>query len=296
MFPAPQTYFPSYSRTSIIYLSCIAAVVVGLALLPYLKTDISIRSAALIRPASEVNMVRSIATGRVKQTNLIENNKVKAGQLLYVLESETLNEQESFFAEKIELKEMFITDAEMVLATSQSISNVSFINAFYRQSYFAYRQRVSEAQTVYAKAKQAYDRQLKLYTQKVIAAAEFENFQFELDKASDALNQIRETQHSQWQNELKNLQDEKRELESQLVRVQKEKSMLTVHAPVSGTVQNVAGVYAGGLVFANQELAQISPDTNLLVIAYVQPNDIGFIKKDMPVRLQVDAFNYNQWG
>jgi HlyD family secretion protein len=296
MFPAPQTYFPSYSRTSIIYLSCIVAVVAGLVLLPYLKTDISIRSSALIRPASEVNMVRSIATGRVQLTNLIENNKVKAGQLLYVLESEMLNEQESFYTEKIALKETFIKDAEMVLATSQSISNVSFINAFYRQSYFTYRQRVSEAQTVYAKAKQAYERQLKLYTQKVIAAAEFENFQFELDKASDALNQIREAQHSQWQNELKNLQDEKRELESQLVRVQKEKNMLTVHAPVSGTVQNVGGVYAGGLVFANQELAQISPDTNLLVIAYVQPNDIGFIKKDMPVRLQVDAFNYNQWG
>ena len=50
------------------------------------------------------------------------------------------------------------------------------------------------------------------------------------------------------------------------------------------------------MVFANQELGQISPDTSMLVIAYVQPNDIGFIKKDMDVRLQVDAFNYNQWG
>jgi multidrug efflux pump subunit AcrA (membrane-fusion protein) len=55
-------------------------------------------------------------------------------------------------------------------------------------------------------------------------------------------------------------------------------------------------VYAGSMVFANQELGQISPDTCLLVVAYVQPNDIGFIKKDMDVRLQVDAFNYNQWG
>ncbi len=67
MFPTPQTYFPSYSRTSIIYLSCIVAVVAGLALLPYLKTDISIRSVALSRPASEVSMVRSIASGPKKQ-------------------------------------------------------------------------------------------------------------------------------------------------------------------------------------------------------------------------------------
>jgi membrane fusion protein, peptide pheromone/bacteriocin exporter len=94
----------------------------------------------------------------------------------------------------------------------------------------------------------------------------------------------------------KTLQEEKRELESQLVRVQKEKATLTIKAPVSGTVQNLAGIYVGSNVFANQELGQISPDTSMLVIAYVQPNDIGFIKKDMNVRLQVDAFNYNQWG
>ncbi len=125
---------------------------------------------------------------------------------------------------------------------------------------------------------------------------EFENFQFELKKAEDVIDQINESQRSQWQNELKNLQDEKRELESQLVMVQKDQSLLVIKAPLSGTLQNLTGVYNGSLVFANQELGQISPDTSLLVVAHVAPNDIGFIKKNMDVRLQVDAFNYNQWG
>jgi HlyD family secretion protein len=171
-----------------------------------------------------------------------------------------------------------------------------FNSAVYQQSYFTYQQRLIEAQTVYNKAKQAHDRQLKLYQEKVIAAMEFENFQFELKKADDAIAQLKETQRSQWQSELKTLQEEKNELESQLVRIQKEKALLTIKAPVSGTLQNLTGVYVGSNVFANQELGQISPDTSMLVIAYVQPNDIGFIKKDMNVRLQVDAFNYNQWG
>lgn len=265
--------------------------------MPYLKTDVSVRSSALIRPASELTIILSIASGRVKEVHLTENQKVKVGDLLYVVESETLNEQEKFFTEKIALNEAFIKDAKTVLAVSQGlVPNPSFTNSLYRQSYFAFKQRLTEAQTVYAKAKQAFDRQKKLYEQKVIAAIEFENFQFELDKAQDAINQITEAQRSQWQNELKNLEAEKQELESQLVRVQKEKTMLTVSSPVSGTIQNVTGVYQGSLIFANQELAQISPDTNLLVIAYVLPNDIGFIRENMPVRLQVDAFNYNQWG
>jgi membrane fusion protein, peptide pheromone/bacteriocin exporter len=297
MFPE-NTYFPAYARTSIIYIGCIVSCFIALASMPYLKTDVSVRSSALIRPASEVNTLRSIASGRVKEAYLTENQKVKAGDLLYVIESETLNEQEHFAQEKIALKEILIQDVELVLATSknQTLSNTIFINAIYQQSYFTYRQKLSEAQTHYNKAKQAHDRQYKLYQEKVIAAMEFENFQFELKKAEDAIAQLKETQRSQWQSELKNLQEEKRELESQLIRVQKEKATLTIKAPVSGTVQNLTGVYVGSNVFANQELGQISPDTSMLVIAYVQPNDIGFIKKDMNVRLQVDAFNYNQWG
>jgi membrane fusion protein, peptide pheromone/bacteriocin exporter len=290
-------YFPTYTRTSIIYIGCILFCIVALGAMPYLKTDVSVRSSALIRPASEVNTIRSIAPGKVKEAYLSENKKVKEGDLLYVLESETLNEQEHFAKEKIALKETFIKDAELVLVTSQSpMPNVSFINAIYRQSYFTYRQKLNEAQTVFIKAKQAHDRQYKLYQEKVIAAMEFENFQFELKKAEDAIAQLKETQRGQWQSELKNLEEEKGELESQLIRVQKEKALLTIKAPVSGTVQNLTGVYVGSMIFANQELGQISPDTSIIVIAYVQPNDIGLIKKDMAVRLQVDAFNYNQWG
>jgi membrane fusion protein, peptide pheromone/bacteriocin exporter len=329
-----NSYFPAHTRTSIIYISCIAFFFIALAALPYLKTDVSVRSPALIRPASEVNTIRSIASGRVKETHIAENKRVKEGDLLFVLESETLNEQENFYKNKIALTETFIADAELLLATSKpAIPNApsstkasaytsfrtdksegrqslmpnaqvlspnpqvpSPTNAIYRQSYFTYQQKLIEAQTVLNKAKQAHDRQYKLYQEKVIAAMEFENYQFELKKAEDAIAQLKETQRSQWQSELKNLQEEKRELESQLVRVQKEKAMLTITAPVTGTVQSLTGVYPGSMVYANQELGQISPDTNLLVIAYVQPNDIGFIKKDMDVRLQVDAFNYNQWG
>ena len=312
MFPSTQTYFPAYTRTAIIYISSIAFCMVALAALPYLKTDVSARSSALIRPSSEVNTIRSIASGRLKEVYLAENKKVKEGDLLYVIESETLNEQEHFAQHKISLKETFIKDLELVLAAASSYTpNASSYtrasedrqslmpnlqNAIYRQSYFAYRQKLSEAQTVLSKAKQAHDRQYKLYQEKVIAPMEFENFQFELKKAEDAIAQLKEIQRSQWQSELKNLREEKLELKSQLVRVQKEKATLTIKAPVSGTVQNLTGVYPGSMVFANQELGQISPDTSLLVIAYVQPNDIGFIKKDIDVRLQVDAFNYNQWG
>jgi HlyD family secretion protein len=65
---------------------------------------------------------------------------------------------------------------------------------------------------------------------------------------------------------------------------------------VTGTIQNLAGVYPGSPVFVNQDLAQISPETNLIAEAYVSPNDVGLLHQGMPVLMQVSAFNYNQWG
>jgi membrane fusion protein, peptide pheromone/bacteriocin exporter len=136
----------------------------------------------------------------------------------------------------------------------------------------------------------------KLHQERVIADSEFENHQFELDKAVNELEQVKQAQLGQWQNELRNYERDRLELDGQLAQLQKEKENLTIKAPVSGNIQNVAGLYPGSMVFANQDLAQISPDTSLIVEAYLEPNDIGLIKKNMPVRFQVDAFNYNQWG
>ena len=43
-------------------------------------------------------------------------------------------------------------------------------------------------------------------------------------------------------------------------------------------------------------MAEISPDTTLIAEVYVPPNDIGLLKANMSVRLQIDAYDHNQWG
>lgn len=146
------------------------------------------------------------------------------------------------------------------------------------------------------KAKVDYDRNKKLYEQKVIAAVDFENFQFELDKSRSEIELLKQGQLSQWQQELRKFEEELAYLDTQLAQTQKEIESLYIKASVGGTIQNLTGVYPGSAVFAGQELAVISPDTELLAEVYVSPNDIGLLRPGMDVRMQVGAFNYNQWG
>lgn len=289
---------PIYPKTKIIYLICILLFISVLILLPYLKIDVSIRSYAHVRPASEVSILKSVSSGRIKVSYLLENKKVKEGDTLYILESEKLSEQEKYLNENISLMEGFIEDARLVIEASNSSTKVSstFSSGLYQQSYFLYNQKLKEAQAQLNKAKQAYNRQHKLYKEQVIAPMEFEVFQFEFDKAKNDLELLKQSQLSQWQNELRNYEQDLRDLQSQLAQIQKEKDNLIIKAPISGSVQNLAGIYTGSIVFVNQDLAQISPDTTLIVESFVNPSDIGLLKQNMPARFQIDAFNHNQWG
>jgi len=50
------------------------------------------------------------------------------------------------------------------------------------------------------------------------------------------------------------------------------------------------------MVSANEVLAEISPDSGMVVETYIPPKDIGYLTVGTQVNLQIDAYNYNQWG
>ena len=76
----------------------------------------------------------------------------------------------------------------------------------------------------------------------------------------------------------------------------KNKDLYVVTSPVSGTVDQFNGIYAGSNIQAGNALAIISPDSTLFAEIYVSPYNIGYIHQGMPVKIQVSSFNYNEWG
>lgn len=288
-----ETYRPKISvKSQAVYITVMLVFSFIIASFPFIIIPININSPALIRPATEISPVRSLVNGRIKEAFIKENQPVHKGEALYTVESEAISEREKYLLARIEETRSFIADLKNLIHSETP----ELLTPLFRQSYFNYRQKVTEAVTRYNKVKRDYDRNHRLHREKVIADAEFENYRFELDKAKNDLSLLKQNQLSQWQSELRGYEREQQDFESQLAQLQQDKENLTIKAPVQGSIQNLTGIYPGSMVFANQELAQISPDTSLIVEAYISPNDIGLIKTGMPVRFQVDAFNYNQWG
>ena len=69
-----------------------------------------------------------------------------------------------------------------------------------------------------------------------------------------------------------------------------------VLSPTGGEIIQSSDIQTGSIVTPGQKIAEISPEGELVATCFVKPADIGLIHENQKVKIQVDAFNYNEWG
>ncbi|MFC0186503.1 HlyD family secretion protein [Pseudarcicella hirudinis] len=305
LFPAEiienttEAYLPKVTvKSQFIYISVMLALLVVFIALPFIKVDISVQSGGVIRTMAEKNEIKPLVSGTVSEVQVKENQTVKEGQSMYKLKTEILDSKIRLSEFQILEKQNLIHDLELLAKSdSGSVFKVQGLtSSLYGQQYNQFRFQLMENLQQQRKIKKELDVDRKLYEQKVIAMREFDEKEYAFNHLVSEYHSSIERQLAQWQGDLNSHKMALPELLAQKNQLLQEKELYTIKAPVSGTVQQLAGKYAGSYLQAGELLGIISPDSNLVVECYVKPNDIGFLKKGMNVKLQVDAFNYNEWG
>jgi membrane fusion protein, peptide pheromone/bacteriocin exporter len=305
LFPAEiventsEAYMPKVTvRSQIIYTSAMLALLLVFASLPFVKVDVSVQSPGIIRTVAERNELKPLISGTLSSVKVKENQTVKEGQVLYSLKTDMLDSKLRLNDFQTVEKQNLIHDLSILsVLDSASIFRVkSLKSTLYAQQFSQFKYQLMENLQQQRKIKKELDVDRKLYEQKVIAMREYDEKDYAYNRLIGEYRSSIERQLSQWQGELNSHRINISELEAQRNQIIEEKELYTIKAPVSGTVQQLAGKYVGSYLQAGESLGIISPDSNLLVECYVRPNDIGFLKKDMNVKMQIDAFNYNDWG
>lgn len=295
-----EGHFIDHNVTSkAIYLSVLFFIVLALACLPFIFVDISVKSNGLIRPLTYKNIITAPVSGRVKAVYMEENTAVQENETVLIIETDQIEGQILTNNTRISKVEKFIDDLNRLIHTSKFDASTpinTFQTSLYAQSFLHFQQQLHEADNQYRKIKTEFDRKQLLLKEKVIAQVEYDNIEFELNQSLININVIEKAQKNKWQMELNGYQQELTELEADNRRLQQEKEKYVVRAPLSGVIQNLSGIYNGSFIHANQQIAEISPDSGLIVECYVTPADIGLLKKGTLARFQIDAFNYNEWG
>jgi hemolysin D len=79
-------------------------------------------------------------------------------------------------------------------------------------------------------------------------------------------------------------------------KAQTRQSLLSLTAPVAGTVQQLNAHTLGGVVTTAQSLMEIVPDDALEVEARLQNRDVGFVAMGQHAAVKIEAFPYTRYG
>lgn len=284
--------------TQVIYLVILLLFVLAFVSLPLIKVNISVKGNGLLQSAIEKADLNIPVNGRLVYFKVKDNQKTTLGDTLLIIDGSSSNKQDLLVKGRQQEIALFIRDLHTLVrqANAEDRSAPTLQSGQYFAIWQQYIQEIDNARIARDQAENTFNRYSKLYKKKMLSSAEYDKYDFEYKQASAALAMISRKYKAQWQTEINQLQNELRQLLSQQIDINEQKKQFVVTAPIDGSIQNLAGIQKGTYVFANQKVAEISPDTTLLAFCYINPSDIGLIRKEQEVRFQIDAFNYNQWG
>ena len=300
---APIKFIVNHSsvlKSNVIYMLILSSTIIALSSLPFIPVEISINSQGRIQSSLERSELLASVSGRVVDVRIKDNQSIFKGDTLLLIDSSLPGQQSNIISKRLALLKQLLTDASQIVNSANFQERFSMKQEFFTEQYSAswlqFLQEFEMSSLNKDQADRIFKRYNTLYENGAITLAESEKFRFEFDKAVSDQTLLKNRWIFQWETEAADFQRELSELLSREADIEEQGKLFILRAHVNGSVQNMAGIQVGSYVFANQKIAEISPDTQLIAICYVKPIDIGLIRKGQTVNFQIDAFNYNQWG
>lgn len=295
-----ETYLVSITtRSRIIYWIIIGMILVIIAVLPIINVDVSVQARGYFQSDIEKQEVYTPIQGKIIYTSVRNGETIEKGDTLLVIDTETMHARHVSVVQRIAENDSSIMDLEKLtnlLSTDIKIFKKKLITQRYRAEYENLRNQQSIQIQRYQKKKTEHERNELLYRQQIIPKSEYENSLFLLNSEKDNLNQVLLSQRSLWQNDLTLRRNESVILQADLQQCSEELANRIVLAPTGGEVIQSSDIQPGSIVSAGQKIAEISPAGELVATCFVKPSDIGFIHEKQKVKIQVDAYNFNEWG
>lgn len=97
--------------------------------------------------------------------------------------------------------------------------------------------------------------------------------------------------------ELRQAREQIEQLEPELAKATQRDALMALHAPVTGTVQQLAVHTVGGVITPAQPLLSIVPENEVMEVeATVLNRDIGFVRPGQRATIKVESFPYTRYG
>jgi membrane fusion protein, peptide pheromone/bacteriocin exporter len=280
-------------KSGIIYISVLVCFLGCICALPLVRVSLSVQGRGIIRPVSELAEVRVIPTAAVKDVYITEGVHVSKGDTLLTLSSVETDRQIDYRRYELIKLSDYISDLQLLTGgTTYSGCQTDL----YKTEQSNVRKKLAEINSRIERANRDIARQKKLYENLLISKKEFEDLLFYEEQLESERKIYESSNIIKWEAELTKLRSERDDCLMQTDLLKKQKELFIIRSPVDGTVESFTGIYSGSNLQSGQVVAIVSPSNAIIAEVYVPAGNVGMLKNGMPVRIQVDAFNYNEWG
>jgi multidrug resistance efflux pump len=287
------------TKSRIIYWIIICTILAGLVLLPFIYVDISVQARGYFQSDIEKQFVYAPIQGKIIYSSIHNGDRIKKYDTILIIDTESIIAQHASLVQRIAENDSSILDLEKLIKSNfpeNKSYRIALITGRYKAEFENLKNQRSIQFQKYQKKKAENDRNEILFRQQIIPKADYENSLYLLSAELDNYNQLLISQKSLWQNDLTLRRNEAVNLLAGLKQCSEALTNRIIVAPVGGEIIQSSDIQSGSIVTSGQKIAEISPEGELVATCYVRPADIGLIHENQKVKIQVDAFNYNEWG
>ena len=262
------------------------------------------RGQGSIIPSSRLQVIQSLDPGILAELHVKEGDQVEAGDVLVTIDdtrsSAVLRESE---AKVVNLEAMLARYRSEAYDKPLKFPDIVSKELRDRETsaYKARRKALDEAVTGLQQSKRILDEQIRRTAAMVKrgVSSEIELLRMQRESADLALqiNERRNQYKTEANNELVRTEAELAQARENLAMHADPVERSKIRSPVRGIVNNIKVTTVGGVISAGQDIMEIVPmDDNLLVQAYIRPQDVAFVRPGLPAVVKLSAYDYAIYG
>lgn len=161
----------------------------------------------------------------------------------------------------------------------------------------ALREEVSSLEKAEALIKEELEMNLPLVQAGDVSRAEIIKLQRQLVDVRSQITNKRNKYLQDCQAELVKAEEDLAGVQQIVTQRKEQLSFTEVLSPMDGIVRNVRLTTLGGVAKPGEEIMQIVPaDEDLIIEAKVKPAEIAFVKPGLPATIKLDAYDYSIYG
>lgn len=299
-----KTYSAGYS---VVLWILVAGLAVVIAWASVYRIDQVTRGVGTVIASSRIQVIQAVDGGVLKSLKVREGDAVKQGEVLAILD------QTRFAAQVMELDSRLAALHGQAARLRAEVTGAADIN--FPASVKKFPELIAVQKALFTQKRQGLEEELRTLGVAVKLAREDAQLVAELAKTGDvsrsevikaerALNdaeaQLINRKNKYYQDarvELAKTEDDIGQNEQIRTPRAQQLSDTVLRAPVSGIVKNVRITTQGGVLRAGEELLQIVPlDDVLIVETKIRPSDIALLKPDLKATIRFDPFDYTVYG